>query len=775
MSVLTRPQPSAPLAAGLSPARAPRRWRVIAADAAVIALFLVLPWLYFWRLFTPYAPDQMTLAEGDFNVEFFPVTRAIGAIVRGGELPLWNPWSDAGQPLMADPQMAIWYPLNWPLPWLITSNDAASVVAYEAYMAFHFFLLATSVWLLGRLVIGSRFGALVAALTFAYSGLLTAYPIQQIPILRTAVWMPLLLVCLIRAFQSRSLRWTVLGALALALDVLAGHPQLLLFQLYGLTLYVAYRCWQVWPDRRAIAATIAQYALFGVLGSAIAAIQVLPSYEFMRLSDRAAADYTFTSVGFSPFEFLLDAVAPRIIGGLPPYVGILPLLLAVIAIRIVRRPLLPYFVLLATLGLVVSLGGNTFFHSLLYLFGPGFALFQHQERAIYLYTLAMSVLAGFGAAFLVGAISRRQRTTLVRLGWIGLAGVVAAVVVAGVLYSGYLLVEATGRAYRWRDVISWYNWFVFMFCLALALLALRLLWRRGRPLVLAAIPAAILLDLFTVSWNHDLSPLPPSQLYVPSQIVQFVEGERSQFRVADYTVLNGNHGLVYLVPTIDGTYGMFLERFITLRAALPVQRAYELLNVKYVLTRQEPADDTPVVLAEPFHEHLNRVLGIGNSLERATIVPRARVAASDAEALARLAAPEFDARAELLLAAPIDGAVDGGSGEAHVRDRRANALDVDVAASGGYLLLSEMDYPGWRAEVDGAERPLVRANYAFRALAIQPGDRRVRIVYDPLSLKLGALVSGVALGAAVGLLLLPVWLQRRRREQPGGVGSAAVG
>src|SRR5262249_29213020 len=159
----------------------------------------------FWRLFTPYAPDQMTLAEGDFNVEFFPVTRAIGAIVRGGELPLWNPWSDAGQPLMAAPPRALWYPLTCAPHRPAFRTDAASVVTYEASMAFHFFLLATSVWVLGRLVIGSRFGALVAALTFAYSGLLTAYPIQQIPILRTAVWMPLLLICLIRAFQSRSL------------------------------------------------------------------------------------------------------------------------------------------------------------------------------------------------------------------------------------------------------------------------------------------------------------------------------------------------------------------------------------------------------------------------------------------------------------------------------------------------------------------------------------------------------------------------------------------
>jgi len=770
VSVIAHPEPAA-----LEPARprsgAPidtRRRIALLVDAATVGLFLLLPWLYFWRLFTPYAPDQMTLAEGDFNVEFFPVTRAIGAIVRGGELPLWNPWSDGGQPLLADPQMAIWYPLNWVLPWLVTDNGAASVVAYEAFMAFHFVLTAVAVWLLARKVIGSRFGALVAALTFAYSGLLTAYPIQQMPILRTSVWMPLLLLCLITAFEERSLRWTVVGALALALDVFAGHPQLLLFQLYGLTLYVLYRCWQVWPDRRAVATTLGQYALFGLLGFAVAAIQVLPSYEFMRLSDRAASDYAFTAVGFSPFEFLLDAVAPRIIGGLPPYVGILPLLLAVIAIRFVRQRHLPYFVLLATLGLIVSFGGNTFFHSVLYLAGPGFGLFQHQERAIYLYTLGVALLAGYGAAFLARPLSRAQRTTLVRLGWAGLAGVVAAVVVAGTLYAGYLLVEATGRAYRWRDVIGWYNWFVFMLCLALALLALRLVWRRGRSLILAALPAAILLDLFTVSWSHDLSPLPPTQLYVPSQIVQLLQSEGSRSRVADYTVLNGNHGLVYLLPTVDGTYGMFLERFVQLRAALPPQRFYELLNVKHVLTRQEPPNEAQVVLAEPFHEYLNRVVRVDGGLDQATVVPHARVVESDAETLAALADPAFDVRQEVLLAASPGPATEGGTGQATVRERRANSLELEVAASGGYLLLSEMDYPGWRAEVDGVPRPLVRADYALRALALHPGDRIIRLVYDPPSLKLGVAVSGLALALAAALLVLPAARRRLRRGHPAG-------
>jgi hypothetical protein len=740
------------------------RWRAVAPDLAVLALFLVLPWLRFWRLFTPYAPDQMTLAEGDFNVEFFPLTRAISAIVHAGELPLWNPWSDAGQPLLADPQAAIWYPLNWILPWLVKGHDGASLVAFEAFTVFHLFLAASFMYLLARRVIGSRFGALVAALTFTYSGLMTAYPIQQVPILRSALWMPLLLLCLIQAFERGSVRWAVLGAVLLAIDVFAGHPQLLLFQLYGLTLYVLYRLWQVWPDRRAVFSTVGLYALFGVLGFALAAVQVLPSYEFMRLSDRATGDYAFTAVGFTPFELLLDTVAPRIIGGLPPYVGILPLLLAFLAVRFVRRPLLPYWVLLATLGLVISLAGNTFFHSVLYLLGPGYALFQHQERAIYLYTLAVALLAGYGAAWLARPFRPADRRALGRLGAAAFAGLLAALVVAGVLYAGNLFAEPTPRAYRWADVIGWYNWFVFMLLLALALLALRRLWRRGRAIILAALPAVILLDLFTVTWTNDLAPRAPNQLFVPSQIVAFLWDEPGLFRVADHTVLNGNHGLVYLVPTVDGTYGMFVERFIALRKALPPERFNQLLNVRYLVTRDQPADEPLVALVEPFQEHLNRVVRVPDTMERATIVPRARIVPDEAEQLRLLAAPDFDPRQEVLLAASpgatapraeTSSAGGASAGRAVVRNYGATRMEFDLQGQqeGSYLLLSEMDFPGWQAEVDGTERPVLRADYALRAIPLRGGDRTVRLTYEPGSLRLGALVTLLA-ALTSGVLLL---------------------
>jgi hypothetical protein len=748
-----------------APARvAPRvtsgRWQAYLPDLAAVLLFALLPWLRFWRFFTPYPPDQMTLVEGDFNVEFFPLTRAIGAIVRGGDVPLWNPWSDAGQPLLADPQSALWYPLNWLLPWLVTDHSGASVVLLEAHTVAHLFLAALFMYVLARHVLRSRFGALVAALVFAYSGLLTAYPIQQVPILRTAIWMPLLLLCLIRAFEHPSLRWAVLGGLLLGVDVVAGHPQLLLFQLYGLALYAAFRLWQVWPDRRAMATTVGMFALFGVLGFGLAAVQLIPSYEFMQLSDRATADYAFTAAGYSRYELLLDVIAPRIIGGVPSYLGILPLLLAFLAVRFVRHRLLPYFVLLAVLGLIVSMAGNTFFHSALYLLGPGYALFQHQERAIYLYVLATAMLAGYGATWLAAPLRRGDARALRRLGAAAFAGVLAALVVAGLWYIANLYMAPTDQALRWREVIDWYNWFVFMLLLGLGLIAARRLWRGGRRIVLAALPAAILLDLFTVTWTHDLSPRRPDQVFVASEIVRFVQDQPGLFRVADQNVLNGNNGLVYLLPTINGTYGMFLARFMALKAALPPERLHELLNVRYVLTRQEPAPGARVAREEPFQQFVNRVVEVPNPLPRALIVPHHHVIADEREILGAMAGRDFDPRLAILLSeTPASPApTPAGPGEAVVSRYSATAIDVDVQTTGGYLLLSEMDYPGWRAEVDGVERPILRADYSLRAVALQPGDRQVRFRYEPGSLRLGGAISATALGLAAALL---VWGGRR--------------
>jgi uncharacterized membrane protein YfhO len=66
-------------------------------------------------------------------------------------------------------------------------------------------------------------------------------------------------------------------------------------------------------------------------------------------------------------------------------------------------------------------------------------------------------------------------------------------------------------------------------------------------------------------------------------------------------------------------------------------------------------------------------------------------------------------------------------------------------------------YPGWRATVDGEGAKVARANYAFRAIALEAGAHEVILSYQPRSLIAGMIVSGAALIAVLLALLVSSW------------------
>ena len=49
-------------------------------------------------------------------------------------------------------------------------------------------------------------------------------------------------------------------------------------------------------------------------------------------------------------------------------------------------------------------------------------------------------------------------------------------------------------------------------------------------------------------------------------------------------------------------------------------------------------------------------------------------------------------------------------------------------------MVSENYHPFWHAYVDGEERPLFRANYAWKAVAVPEGEHRVELrFHDPIA------------------------------------------
>jgi hypothetical protein len=159
-----------------------------------------------------------------------------------------------------------------------------------------------------------------------------------------------------------------------------------------------------------------------------------------------------------------------------------------------------------------------------------------------------------------------------------------------------------------------------------------------------------------------------------------------------------------------------------------------------------------------------------SALPLAWLVPRTLALPDEAQVLAAIrsgrlpdGAP-FDPRAVALLSgghAPWATGRADPANRVETRSVSANRIEVEVsAAAGGTLVFSEVDYPGWRATLDGAPVRHYRTNYLLRGLPIPPGTHRVTFVFLPSSVLFGALIS-----AGAGMVLATLaWRGRRGKD-----------
>jgi len=64
-----------------------------------------------------------------------------------------------------------------------------------------------------------------------------------------------------------------------------------------------------------------------------------------------------------------------------------------------------------------------------------------------------------------------------------------------------------------------------------------------------------------------------------------------------------------------------------------------------------------------------------------------------------------------------------------------------VNSADRWLFLSDTYYPGWKAWVDGKSTKIYKANCAFRAIHLQPGDHEILWRYDPILFKIGSAIT----------------------------------
>jgi hypothetical protein len=92
-------------------------------------------------------------------------------------------------------------------------------------------------------------------------------------------------------------------------------------------------------------------------------------------------------------------------------------------------------------------------------------------------------------------------------------------------------------------------------------------------------------------------------------------------------------------------------------------------------------------------------------------------------------------------------------GEVQIVEYESGLVSVEAESAGGYLVLTDAYYPGWRAYVDGEEAPIYRGDYLFRAVPLPPGRHLVQFRFAPASFETGLTIARLAL-MVLGLALL---------------------
>jgi hypothetical protein len=649
-------------------------------------------------------------------------------------------------------------------------------------MTFHVLAFTLMMYVFVRRLTGSIFGAFVSAIIAGYCGYLSGYPPLQLALLEAGIWLPLAALGILEATRRDRIRWRwlVVTGFALGLSWMAGHPQTSYFLTYLLVAYYGYRVWTI-PSidfqiraRRAsplqnmrvvkLTAFITGVAIFGLISFGLAAVQFLPSVEYLLRTTRAGFGYDAKSNGF-PLQDVLQFFIPGVVSQWSPlWIGISGLSLALIAFWR-KLPQTRFWGAIALLALLWSFGANSMVYPMLYNILPGLSFFRGQERAAYLVVDSLAILAGIGAAWLTQwdamrdhVAGLRLRLTLNRAFYLALA------------FGALIFAAWVGNPDAFGKVIR---------PLALTLivtgtltLIISLLARYPQRAV-SALAVLLVFELF--SFNMDSKDVydhvPPAQqisLSAPPFLAQTAASPNDHFLVDGTRGLTDNFGSLYSVMDIHGISPLFLEGMHNLiETDLPDPVKWTLLGVRYVYTdwQELPVPSRIVTTGTDRYGTVN-LHQLETPRPFATILYRTAAVSSDEQAYVMLHDPNFDYRRVAILdhETGINNSAAPDETPAAVISFAPESIVINAAApTDGILTLAMPQYPGWYATVDGQPAEILRAYGALAAIHLKQGDHLVRLVYNPLSYRVGVSLSlftwvGVAL---FGILSLTRALRRK--------------
>lgn len=749
----------------------------IKGEKSVLWLTLILlTVLMYWPVFSsgrlPGGEMSDTVAQG------YPFFSYTAERLASFELPLWNPRIFCGTPFYESFSAPVFYPLRG-LPMLLFGPEAAIRFLFPV----HLLLAGFFAWLLLKSAGVSRWGSLTGAVAYSAGAWANTlfYAGHGSKVICWA-WFPLVLWAVVRFAGTKKLKYMGLGGLAVGMQGLSSHPQMMLYT-GGSALLVCLFLTKK-PAVKSLTANIGGLLGILALGGALAAVQLYPGYVFSRytqrgedLSPETAASYSLppeeTLTMFMPGMFgLRHGFTDSSVNGIPVYFGRLGLrlssefigvaffILGILGILFGTRTRQKYALgSLCVVGAVVSWGGYTPVFDLLYTILPVFRKLRAPHMAAFITTsaLALAVGPGFDGLFVAKHKGDLPGKTAIFLGCVSLLFLVLVPFAGSVSnalqsswWAGHGVSDTSPYALLTAKRASLLETDFLRVFAAAGILSIALFLRgkeRGGPAVFAGV--VVILSLFElVPFNRGF------QVYLHNRSIDsmFPGAPVLEEMAEDGRVFPGGNSLMPLgIKSVTGYHAaktMETDRLMNLVSTgspwILYQTGMTVLALDQgVATWEEVwpvlSEDAEQLPMEPMPRAFIPRSSVSGSAEDGFLAvergwnPRIRSVIENA--------PSFH---------------DGVLGSAEITIDLPEQVVIETnTASDGYLVLADTWYPMWSATVNGDETTVYRANGWMRAVPVPAGEHVVEFSYGTAHIRTGALVSLMALAACGALVFIP--------------------
>ena len=697
---------------------------------AVILIILITVILYYFRqlLWT----HEYVYGELDIRRHFFFFKQVSYDLMRSGELPLWLPHIYCGMPLLAASQVTPFYPVDLAL--MLTRAPLNMVFNWE--LLIHLLAAQVFSYLLFRRMLGNRVAAVFGAIWFWNVFFLNSIDTGDVLNIRAMLLAPVVFY-FVEAGMSDDWRAHdfLFGAMALSMQVLCGGLQNTFYTMAAVGAYSAFRLFCRGRNGEDIVRPALGFAAMIVVGLAISGVQLLPAWEYSRLSVRSTQAQWFKYWAIKPYQ-LIGYVVPMFEGRGREhgYFGLATIVLAACSFPLWKSRRKYFFFALGAIAIIYSFGGNTTISSLIGNL-PLVRGFRGPFRGAIFFNLSMFVLA---AGALKSLLEPDEAEGADRR-WIALSAV------AVLLAAGFVATALAARKYSGFDATVVTTSAVFLTLSIFAVGAAVVLRKFTTPA--AIIIVGLLVADLALNYGSFYSPTPISEAFARDWTIDFLDRERGDddFRIAAYDTAHTNYFGLFGFESANGHHPFPTTRYASFLPLLKNPRVASLAGVKYYIVYDKDPSGMPY---NPPIERPDQVSFTELPIEplpRAFLVHRFEVVPEEG-ALDAMQRHRFDPNKEVILeqaptgiTLPAEGAAQG---SASVVSHNASEVVIQTESdTDAILVLTETFYPGWIAKVDGERADILRANYVFRALPLSAGKHEVSFRFRPQSFFVGAAVS----------------------------------